>query len=151
EQLSAGRSMIVELDAWWLPDTAATSYRSEHVKTSVAADAIDREAGGLRYFHNAGRYELSGEDYAGVFASAVSHLPPYTELVRFDVGPALRGDSLLDAARSCLAAHVRKRPSSNPFVRFGDSLAESLPGLLEGEPQRYHEYAFATVRMVGSA
>jgi hypothetical protein len=151
EQLAAGRSMIVELDAWWLPDTAATSYRSDHVKTSVAVDAIDREAGWLRYFHNAGRYELSGEDYAGVFASAVAHLPPYTELVRFDAGPALRGDELLHAARACLAGHLRKRPVSNPFTRFGASLAVSLPDLLAGESQRYHEYAFATVRMVGSA
>jgi hypothetical protein len=117
----------------------------------VAADAIDRDAQWLRYFHNAGRYELSGEDYEGVFASAVSHLPPYTELVRFDAGPALRGDELLDAARACLVAHLRKRPASNPFERFGASLAGSLPSLLEGEPQQYHEYAFATVRMVGSA
>jgi hypothetical protein len=151
EQLAAGRTMIVELDAWWLPDTAATSYRSDHVKTSVAADVIDRDAGWLRYFHNAGRYELAGEDFTGVFASAVSHLPPYTELVRFDAGPALDGDALRAAALACLAAHLRKRPATNPFERFGAALAVSLPELLAGEPQQYHEYAFATVRMVGSA
>jgi hypothetical protein len=151
EQLAAGRTMIVELDAWWLPDTAATSYRSEHVKTSVAADAIDRETGWLRYFHNAGRHELAGDDFVGVFESATAHLPPYTELVRFDVGPALRDEALRDAARAALAAHLRKRPATNPFVRFGESLALSLPELLAGEPKRYHEYAFATVRMAGSA
>ena len=44
EQLAAGRTLIVELDAWYLPDTAATSYRTEHVKTSVIAEAIDVEA-----------------------------------------------------------------------------------------------------------
>ena len=96
EQLAAGRTMIVELDAWWLPDTAATSYRSEHVKTSVAVDAIDREAGWLRYFHNAGRYELSGEDYRGRVRQRRSRTCRRTrELVRFDAGPALRGDELL--------------------------------------------------------
>jgi hypothetical protein len=151
EQLAAGRTMIVELDAWWLPDTAATSYRSEHVKTSVAADAIDRETGWLRYFHNAGRHELAGDDFAGVFESATAHLPPYSELVRFDVGPALRDEALRDAARAALAAHLRKRAATNPFVRFGESLALSLPELLAGEPKQYHEYAFATVRMAGSA
>src|SRR3954462_3855683 len=52
EQLAAGRTMIVEVDAYYLPDTAATSYRREHVKTSVAAAAIDREREVLRYFHN---------------------------------------------------------------------------------------------------
>ena len=66
EQLAAGRTMIVELDAWFLPDTAATSYRTEHVKTTVIAEAIDRAAEVLRYFHNAGFYELAGEDYRGV-------------------------------------------------------------------------------------
>jgi hypothetical protein len=31
EQLRRGRTIIVELDAWYLPDTASTSYRTEHV------------------------------------------------------------------------------------------------------------------------
>ena len=29
EQIEAGRTMIVELDRWFLPDTASTSYRRE--------------------------------------------------------------------------------------------------------------------------
>jgi hypothetical protein len=150
EQLDAGRTMIVELDSWWLPDTAATAYRSDHVKTSVAIDAIDRAGEWLRYFHNASRYELSGEDYRGVFASAVEHLPPYTELVRFDAGPVLEGDALRAAARAQLAHHLARRPATNPFVRFGAALERDLPALLSGEPAGYHAYAFATVRMVGS-
>ncbi|HEY6761037.1 MAG TPA: DUF1839 family protein [Baekduia sp.] len=150
EQLAAGRTMIVELDSWWLPDTAATAYRSEHVKSSVAVDAIEPEREWMRYFHNAGRYELAGEDYRGVWASAVEHLPPYTELVRFDAGPALRDDALRDAARALLAGHLARRPATNPFVRFGAALDRDLPALLAGDPAGYHAYAFATVRMVGA-
>ncbi len=41
EQIVQGRTLIVELDSWYLPDTAATSYRSEHVKSSIVAEAID--------------------------------------------------------------------------------------------------------------
>ena len=41
EQLKGGRSMTVEVDAWFLPDTLTTSYRREHVKTSIAVEAID--------------------------------------------------------------------------------------------------------------
>ena len=67
EQIDQGRTIIVELDSWYLPDTAATSYRAEHVKTSVAAEAIDPEGERLRYFHGTGLYELDGEDYRGVF------------------------------------------------------------------------------------
>ena len=41
EQLRLGRTMTIELDAWYLPDTAATSYGNAHVKTGVIAEAID--------------------------------------------------------------------------------------------------------------
>ncbi len=148
EQIAAGRTLTVELDAWWLPDTAATAYRTDHVKTTVIAEAIDREAEVFRYFHNAGLYELSGEDYREIFTPGV--LPRYTELVRFDAGPRLEGEALRSAARARLAHHLARRPPSNPFERFGAALERALPALLEGDPGQYHAYAFATVRMAGS-
>jgi hypothetical protein len=154
EQIAQGRTIIVELDSWYLPDTAATSYRREHVKTSVAADAIDPEAEILRYFHGTGLHELHGEDYRGVFRvgeRAPEMLPPYAELVRFDAGEPLRGDDLHDAARELLVRHLRRRPRTSPFERFGASLAVTLDDLLQGGPEDYHAYAFATVRMAGSA
>jgi hypothetical protein len=153
EQLAAGRTIIVELDSWYLPDTAATDYRTAHVKTSVAAEAIDVEGERLRYYHNTGLHELSGEDYRGVFrvdGAAPDVLPPYTEIVRFDCGERLTGDALREAARASLAGHLARRPVGNPFERFAFGLSRALPGLLEGEPADYHAYAFATVRMVGA-
>ncbi len=155
DQLARGRTIIVELDSWYLPDTAATSYRREHVKSSVVAEAIDRERKCLRYFHGPGYFELGGEDYRGIFRIgrpfSEDVLPPYTELVRLDAGPSLKGDALREAARELLVEHVARRPQSNPFVRFGAQLATDLPRLLEGDHAAYHDYAFATVRMVGSA
>ena len=154
EQIELGRTVIVELDSWYLPDTASTSYRSEHVKTSVAADAIDIGGEVLRYFHSAGLFELRDDDYRGVFrATEMSEdvLPPYTELVRFDAGPALTGDELTAASRRLLARHLERRPQTNPFDRFGAQLQRILPELLEAGPESYHAYAFATVRMAGSA
>ncbi len=153
EQLEQGRTIIVELDSFYLPDTTATSYRSEHVKTSVAADAIDPAAEMLRYFHSAGLYELGGEDYRGVFRIgefSEDVLPPYAELVRFDAGERLEGAALLAAARELLARHLDKRPRENPFARFGVALERDLPVLLASGLEDYHAYAFATVRMVGS-
>jgi hypothetical protein len=155
EQLSRGRTLVIEADAWYLPDTAATSYRTEHVKTSLIPEAIDTEEEVLRYFHNASLYELSGEDYRGVFRIGGSFsedvLPPYVELVRFDAGRRLTGEELRAAARDLLREHVARLPSSNPFESFGAQLEEALPALLAGEAADYHAYAFATVRMVGSA
>ena len=155
EQLQNGRTIIVELDAWFLPDTASTSYRTEHVKTSVAADAIDLEAEILHYFHSAGLHALSGADYRGIFRLGEdrcdSGLPPYTEIVRFDAGEPLHGDGLRDATRHLLRRHLERRPRTNPFERFGNQLIRDLPALLEGDLEDFHAYAFATVRMAGSA
>lgn len=154
EQLAHRRTIVVELDSWYLPDTASTSYRTEHVKTSVAADAIDPTAEVLRYFHAAGLYELSGEDYRGALrtaGTAAEILPPYTEIVRFDAGERLEGEALRAAAAQLLGHHLRRKPGSNPFVRFGAQLAAALPELLEASLEEYHAYAFATVRMAGSA
>jgi len=155
EQVAEGRTLIVELDSWYLPDTAATSYRSEHVKTSVAVEGIDPAGERLRYFHATGLYELAGEDYRGVFRLgrdlSDDVLPPYTELVRFDAAQPLRGADLCGAARTLLRDHLARRPATNPFLRFGAQLERDLPRLLEGDASEYHAYAFATVRMAGSA
>jgi hypothetical protein len=72
QQLREGRTLIVEVDAWNLPDTAGTSYRSEHVKTSIAPEAIDLESERLRYFHNCSLFELAGDDYCGSSTSVRS-------------------------------------------------------------------------------
>ena len=155
EQIAAGRTLVVELDSFHLPDTAATSYRQAHVKSSVIAEAIDPERELLRYFHGDGYFELSGEDYRRVLRTegdfAADVLPPYTELLRMDAGPRLAGEDLRARSLELLRAEVDRRPADNPFGRFAAQLAAELPNLLAGDAQRYHDYAFATVRMVGSA
>jgi hypothetical protein len=155
EQIELGRTLVVELDSFHMPDTAATSYRKEHVKSSVVAEAIDPAAELLRYFHGTGYHELSGEDYRGIFRVGPDlHgdvLPPYTELARLDAGPELEGEELRGAARRMLVEQAGRRPDDSPFARFGEQLGRELPELLAGDAQRFHDYAFATVRMVGSA
>jgi hypothetical protein len=155
EQIPDGRTLIVELDSYHLPDTASTSYRTEHVKSSVIAEAIDPAGERLHYFHNGGLYALEGEDYREVFRLGRPFsddvLPPYTEIVRFDAGPRLRGEELREAAVDLLRFHLARRPATNPFARFGAQLERRLPELLEGDAAEYHAYAFATVRMVGAA
>lgn len=155
DQIEDGRTLIVELDSFFLPDTASTSYRQEHVKSSAVMEAIDLETERLRYFHNGGYYELGGEDYRHALRvePAVDHrsLPPYTELARFDAGEQLSGEALLHSSRRAFARHYAHRPRTNPFERFASALADHLPQLLEGSHEAYHAYAFATVRMAGSA
>lgn len=155
EQLSAGRTMILEADSFYLPDTASTSYRQAHVKSSIAIEAIDVEGQSLRYFHGAGYHQLSGEDFRGVFRLgrefSCDVLPPYVEVVRFDAGPRLEGGKLREAARKLLRRHLQRRPKHNPWLKFGERLEADLPRLLAGTEADYHAYAFATVRQSGSA
>ena len=154
EQLRSGRTVIIELDAFYLPDVAATAYRREHVKSAAAVAAIDPEAERLRYFHNASLYELDGDDFRGVLRTEPNGdgvLPPYVELVRFDRGRALVEEELRDAARLFFRRHVERLPRTNPVIAFGRSLEASIPRLLEADDAAFHAYAFATVRMAGAA
>jgi hypothetical protein len=154
-QLALGHTMLIEFDAWYLPDTEGTSYRRQHLKTTVAPDMIDRAGERMRYFHNAGFYELAGEDYRGAFRMlphfTADVMDPFVELVRFDAGTRLHGEDLRAGAQELLAEHLARRPTINPFAAWSAALAEDLPRLLAGTPEDYHAYAFVTVRMVGSA
>ncbi|MGP1675173.1 MAG: DUF1839 family protein [Candidatus Limnocylindrales bacterium] len=153
ELIGAGHTMTVELDAWHMPDTASTSYRAEHVKTSIIPESIDPERELLRYFHNASYHELDGADFRGIFrldGADPAILPPYAEIVRFDAGPRLSGADLRRAALAELRHHLERVPRTNPFGRFGARLGTDLPRLLEGDAAAYHAYAFATVRMAGA-
>ncbi len=155
EQLARGRTVLVEMDAWYLPDTAATSYRSEHLKTTIVPESIDREAERMRYLHNAGFFELGGEDYRGCFRLLPHFTPdvmdPFTELVRFGVGPRLSPEELHATARDLMRRYYGVRPRRNPFAAWGEQLEQDLPRLLEGDAEDYHAYAFVTARMVGSS
>jgi len=148
-RLATGQTTMPEVDSFWLPDVVATDYRTNHVKSSIVIEGIDLDAKVLRYFHNAGYFELSGEDYDGLFGPQA--LPPYVELVRFGVGEPLSGDALRGAARDLLAAYLARRPEGNPFDRFLAALEADLPRLLEGDEADYHAYAFHNPRMAGAS
>jgi hypothetical protein len=152
-RLTAGQSLMPEVDSFYLPDVVATDYRQNHVKSSIVVEAIDLDARVLRYFHNAGYFELGGDDYDGLFGlgSDIQALPPYVELVRLDAGPALSGPALRGAARELLGGYLARRPSDNPFQRFLAALEADLPRLLDGDEADFHAYAFHNPRMAGAS
>jgi len=155
EQLTGGRTITVEVDSFYLPDTTATSYRRTHTKSSIAIEAVDVSGGRLRYFHNTGYYEVSGEDFDELFRLRRNFsddvLPPYVEIVRFDAGPRLEGLELRRAVREMIGRQLARLPKRNPWSVFGERLGRDLPGLLRGTNNDYHAYAFATVRQAGAA
>ena len=155
EQLAMGRLVNAEVDAYWLPDTAGTDYHRQHVKTSVIMAELDVPGGRLGYFHNAGYYEVTGEDFERLLRLYAPHdpayLPLYAELIRIDrvVHRPLRELAALAWGR--LAVHVARRPESNPIWRWGVRFAADLPQLQAGGLARYHAWAFATTRQMGAA
>jgi Domain of unknown function (DUF1839) len=155
DQLARGRTMIVEVDSYHLPDTVGLAYGEQHVKTAIAVAALDPDAERLAYFHGRGLHEASGADFRNLFRTGgawdANVLPPYAELVRFDSGLPLEGDELRAAAHRTLARHLSRRPHDNPWLSFGEALSAELPAFVAGSADGYHAYAFATVRQAGAA
>jgi hypothetical protein len=154
EQVRHGRLVLAEADGWYLPDTRATSYRTQHTKTTIGIDTIDIAHGRLGYFHNVGHYELTGEDYAGVFRKLPRQtqlddvLPPYVEFAKRR-WPPLAGAALTDAAINLLRRHLRRRPDGNPIQRYRDDFVRHMDWLI-ARPQSFHDYAFGIFRQLGA-
>ena len=154
-QLERGNVVLVEMDSFYLPDTSGTAYRREHVKTTVAVASLDVEARRLGYFHNAGYFELEGEDFDGVFRRLPSFadnpdvLFPYVEFVKRD-GKALEGEALKAAAIQLLRARLRRRPAENPVAKFRAGMPRHVEALTTRPITYFHLFTFNVLRQLGS-
>ncbi len=157
EQLGRRRLVLVEVDAFHLPDTHATDYRKNHSKTTIAVEMLDEEAGRIGYFHNAVYGELEGEDFEELFrkrgvdvgASRVG-LPPYTELVKVDRVVHRTKDELALRAKSIVKRELARRPKHNPLSQFRERFPVDAAWLAERDLASFHLYAFATLRQLGA-
>jgi Domain of unknown function (DUF1839) len=150
-QLARRRLVLLEVDAYYLPDTAGVSYRSAHTKTTIAIESLARADSQLGYFHNAGYFALAGEDFEGLFgALAAAPLVPYTEFARIEPARALRGPQLLQCSRALLKAQVARMPLENPIARLRAGFEQELARLRDAPQQAFHDYAFATLRQCGA-
>ncbi len=114
---------------------------------------IDLAACRLGYFHNAGYFELDGEDFAQLFSIdlAPALLPPYAELIRLDRVVSRAPADLRALSSRLLAEHLVWRPRRNPVARFRDRFIADLPALQQAGLVHYHRWAFAGVRQLGAA
>lgn len=153
EQIALGRTVLVELDSFYLPDTAGSAYQLDHVKTTVGANFIDVEKQELGYFHAQGYYHLAGEDFRNVFhlngERNPAILPPYCEVVR-RATPALEGAALLQGSLTLLRKHLSRLPVRNPFEEFRPRFETDLQWLMTEPLETFHLYSFATLRQFGA-
>lgn len=153
EQLTLGRPVLVELDSFYLPDTAGTAYQQAHVKTTVAINKLDLEKRILGYFHGQGYYQLEGQDFEQIFhTQGLPHdrvLPPYIEYVKLRHA-GLQGDALLAASLTSLRQQLKYLPQQNPFIRFKPVFEKEMEWLRSQPIESFHNYAFATLRQFGA-
>jgi Domain of unknown function (DUF1839) len=155
EHLQAGKFISTEADAFWLPDTAGTDYRSTHTKTTIVLESVDLAARRLGYFHNAGYFTLQGEDFVQLFRldapADPGFMPMFAELVRCDRARHLDGPRLRDNSRELLRKHLQWRPQANPMPKFRERFERDLPELSRQGMGAYHAWVFGTLRQLGAA
>jgi Domain of unknown function (DUF1839) len=163
DHVRAGHIPLLEADSFYLPDTRATDYRQNHVKTTIAPVFIDPERRVMRYFHNATFAELSGEDFEGLFRFEAKHgssadatsgrahwLPPYCEIVKCARIQALPSNELAARSLQLLRGHLAWRPASNPFEQLRLAWDAHLGLLLASDLEVYHGYTFSMLRQCGA-
>jgi hypothetical protein len=146
EQVAAGRPVLVELDSFYLPDTAGTAYQLAHQKTTVGVNEIDIARARLGYFHNQGYYTLDGENFRRIFD--ITGLPPYVEFVKKI--PAFAPPDLVETSLATLRAHLARAPRDNPLPRFKARFERDLVSLMNANLDHFHKYSFATLRQYGA-
>jgi len=153
EQLARGRPVLVELDSFYLPDTAGTAYRSAHVKSTIAATEIDTDCRHLGYFHGQSFHHLTGDDFVNALRlqepQDPAMLPPYAEFVKIRDSRRGEGEQLATSL-SLLKKHLALAPAANPFESFRSRFTSDLAGLLHDDLDRFHQYSFATLRQYGA-
>jgi hypothetical protein len=151
-QMARGRMCLVEVDPFWLPDTGAAAYRTQHGKTTIAPNRLDLAGRRLEYFHNAGYFALEGEDFDALFRPAAPDDRPFRPYVEFTTLQPLRlsPEVLRAHARDIFAAHWSRRPQANPIRAFQASAPARIEALAGQGEQAFHDFAFHNLRLLGA-
>ncbi len=155
EQVRRGHTMLVEADSFYLPDTGATTYRTGHVKSTIAIDEIDTAAQTMSYYHSLGRYAVEGEDYRGVMrltpelSTNGNILFPYVECAKRVRAP-LQGRELANTVAQLMRHHLGRRPTQNPITRWRTEFPAQVDTILARGDAYFHLYGFNLPRQLGA-
>jgi len=155
EYLCAGKLISTEADAFWLPDTSGTDYRRQHTKSTIVLNDLDLPNRRLGYFHNAGYYQLEGEDFARTFRLDLppdpTFMPLFAEVVRVDGLVRRPTQELVRMSVALWQRHLARLPRTNPVTRFQQRFEQDLPLIQARGLGYYHAWAFGTIRQLGAA
>lgn len=153
-QVRAGRLVTAEVDAFYLPDTSQSDYQRVHTKTTIAINQIDRSGRFLGYFHNAGYYQLEGDDFDGIFSETQTHaesgLPPYCELIKLTRCHLKSQQELRVLSRQIAVEHMAFRPATNPVAAMAAEIEASLSRVVSDGDALTHAWVFSNLRQLGA-
>jgi hypothetical protein len=153
-QVARRRLPLVEVDSYFLPDTVASDYHRQHVKTTIGITHVDSDARRLRYFHNAGFYELADDDFDGLLRVGLAPggelLPPYCEIVKPERSLAHAPPDLRRASEELARRYFALRPARNPVSVHREQLEADVAMIASGGLPTYHGYCFAVLRQLGA-
>jgi len=154
EQVSRRRVVLVEADAYYLPDTEGLDYRRNHTKTTIGIHEIDAENRRLDYFHNRGSHRLEGADFEGVLRldprPTKEMLPPYCEIAKLDRLQHLEPVRLAEICVDLLHRHFERRPATNPIETYAREIDRHMGLVIDEGGDAFDLYAFASIRQCGS-
>ena len=155
EHLPQGRLISTEADAFWLPDTSGTDYRRQHTKSTIVLADLDLDNRRLGYFHNAGYFQLEGEDFARTFRLDMpadpEFMPLFAETVCINKIVHRPEAQLAELSGKLWRKHLQRLPATNPIPRFQARFTNELPLLQQRGLDFYHAWAFAATRQLGAA
>jgi hypothetical protein len=153
EQLDRGNAILVEVDAFHLPDMVGGSYQREHAKTLIAVTGYDRHSHRLRYLHGAAGAEVGGDDLDALITAGIgsAQLAPFAQIVKLDrLVPRTEAD-LVHLGVALARFHATRLPQHNPVKEFGDALRQHGAWLSGGDAEQYQRWAFATLQQCGAS
>lgn len=154
EQVRRRRIPLVEVDAYYLPDTQGLDYHVAHGKTTIAIQQIDPDRRHLEYLHNRGRHRLEGADFESLFElpppGSSRRLAPYCEFAKLDRMQNRDPGALAGISLELAREHFARRPAVNPIEAYARQSHRHLESLVEDRGESFDRYAFATIRQCGS-
>jgi hypothetical protein len=153
EQLDRGHAVLVDVDAFHLPDLLASSYQREHTKVTIAVTGYDRHAHRLRYLNGGVEASADGDDLDAMLTAGIgsAQLPPVVQLVRLDRMTPRTSDDCAVIAKALASLHGTRIPARNPVRAFGDAMRTHGAWLAGGDTELYQRWAFATLQQCGAS
>lgn len=154
EQLGAGRLVVLEPDAWGLPDTDGQEYRRQHRRSTVIVNDLDAANRRLGYFHRDGYFHLQDEDFDALLhpCGPAAVLPPPAAVIELRGLVRRPADTLRHLARQGLERQLERVPTRHPVRRWARRCQRELDWLLhEGGEVHFQAWAEAGLRPLGAS